>query len=564
MKELKVQDWFDEIDNGLAYRKEFGKEETWRTSEMMFYGEKGNTGGGPNLFLSTGDALLSALGVPRPRIKITARSGKFTEFAPIVEAIDNWLMSELEVVEEVNASQLHAFLWGVGVLKVGYDSLYGYGKDVDPNLTGISMSQFDKKGVRLEVGGGRPGMPWVSAVTGHDIIVPWGVFNVRKSPWIANRIIRHIDAVKADKKYKNTFSLSPTLSASGYVESYHSVHDNHMTQSTSGSLAEHDKVEFVELYEIRDRRTRKMYTIASGHHLFLRNKVDQLQLDGLPFVDFTFIPRARNFWVTSDAWNLRQPQAELDDISLQASAQRRVSVLKGLIDSDSISEEEIEKLLSPELAAVIRVQLNGKSFKEIFQTIGGASAMNQILYADAEYVRKNARELVGFSRNQVGEFQGARTTATEVGEVAKSSGNRMGRRQNVVRSIYKRLFEKINHTIFTFWRRPMVVMVVGEDGAEQWRTFTGEAIAGDYALEVEFSEEVIESISSREQDALGLYSMLINDPLVDQPKLRAMLMNAINNPALRSLFSKRGQNANIPVQVSGVQRSQGLLPVNTK
>ena len=550
MKDLTVQEWFDELDEGLKYRRTFGKEETWRTNEMAFYGEKGNTGGGPNLFLSTGDSLLSALTVPVPMIKASARHERFLRFAPIVEAVDNWLMEEIEVPVAVEESSFHAFLWGTGILKVGFDSLYGYGKDVDPGGLGFSASQYDAKGVhRLETGGSRPGMPWVDACPSHDIIVPWGVKSCRRTPWIAHRIVRHIEAVRADKKYKNTRFLSPTISASGFVESYHKPLDHHETSGVMSKYTNHDKVEFVELYEIRCFDNRKMYTLAAGHDKFLRNKVDSLQLDGLPFVDYSFIPRARNFWVTSDAWHLRQPQAELDDISLQASAQRRVSTLKGIVDTESITEEELEKLLSPEFAAVIRVSANGKSLKDVFQTIGGGNAMNSLLYQDAEYVRRNARELVGFSRNQVGEFQGARTTAREVSTVREASMSRIGRRQNVLRRVYRDVFRKINQMIFTFWRRPMVVQVIGEDGAERWERFTGDEIAGEYSLKVEFSSEAVESISSREQEALGLYQALIQDPMVDQGQLRQMLMRALNSPEIRTLFKGSGNNANLPVQM---------------
>lgn len=548
MKERTVTEWFEEIDEGLKFRQVFGKEETWRTNEQAFYGEKANTGGGPNLFLSTGDALLSALTVPKPMISVTPNQERYAAFAPVVEAIDNQLMNALHVPEVVEDAAIHAFLWGRGIVKVGFDSLYGYGKDVDPEGLGSTRTQYDRSGkFRLE-GGGRPGMPWVSASLPHDVVVPWGTKDLRNCPWISHRIVRHIDSVRADKKYSNTKSLQPTISMSGFVESYHTTLDDHATSGVMSRYENKDKVQFVELWENHDFYTRKVYVTATGSQAFHRRKPDALQLDGLPFVGMSFIPRARNFWVPSDAFQLRQCQAELDDISLQASAQRRVSILKGIVDADALEEEDLARLLSPEMAAVVRVKANGRSLKEIFQTIGGGNAMNAVLYQDAEYVRRNARELVGFSRNQVGEFQGARTTATEVETVGKASDNRMGRRQNIIRRLYLDIFRKINQTIFAFWRRPMVIKVIGESGAESWVRFTGDMLAGDYALSLEFSSEIVQTQNDRGREALQLYQMIGQDPSVNRQALADLIIASFNDSRITALFRKGvPPNANVPV-----------------
>ena len=73
-KDLKVEEWVDELNRGLEYRREYGLEDTWSTNEAMFYNLPGSdTEFGPNIVASTGDALMSNLTVPYPYISLRGR-----------------------------------------------------------------------------------------------------------------------------------------------------------------------------------------------------------------------------------------------------------------------------------------------------------------------------------------------------------------------------------------------------------------------------------------------------------------------------------------------------------
>ncbi|WP_206514878.1 hypothetical protein, partial [Xanthomonas vesicatoria] len=114
--------------------------------------------------------------------------------------MDEELLYSLKIKREVAHSSLSSFLYGVGFLKIGYDSEFGWDEELvvrQPIDFGMTTSQFDRKGRRIEFGSARPGMPWVHSVLPHDIVLPWGSLSVDKSEWIAHRIVRHIEDIKS-------------------------------------------------------------------------------------------------------------------------------------------------------------------------------------------------------------------------------------------------------------------------------------------------------------------------------------------------------------------------------
>jgi len=552
-----VKEWFEEIKEGLRYREVHGRESAWAGLEAAFYEADENKTKGPNLTLSQGDTMVSSVAVPYPRINVIAERPEFIETAKIVEYVDNLLLRRLEIPRAGETSALHAFLFGKGIVKLGYDSEFGY----DPTLTlgeiapDMTLSQFDEKGNRIEFGPVTPGMPWVIICLPHDIIVPWGTTNIDDAPWIAHRVVRHIRDVKRDRKYKNTTNIKATISMSDFVKSYQSVMKPHIT-SHQGA----DNVErfYVEIFEIHDRRTGDLLAIASGHDKFLRETEDEMQVAGLPFVDLSFVPRTRTFWTTPDAYYLKHAQAELLDISIQASNQRRLTTLKALIASDAIEPDEAEKWLSSGVGAmgILKPGVNPREAVAFFHNENNAS-----IYQDDEHVRRNAREVTGQSRNQGGEFeQTGRRTATEASIVDRSAQMRTSRRFNEVRRFYVRIFEKLNQIIFTHWTSERIARIVGEDNAEKWIPFTGPEIEGEYALEVEFSPEDIPGEGQEKFEALDLYQALVSNPAVDPGKLAAFIADAYNDPKLEKLL-----NASIPSGMSSVQGAgRGVRQGNTQ
>lgn len=557
-RQFKPEEWMTEIEQGLDYRRKFGIEGAWGELESIYYNvHPSMANDGPNVIMSTGDAILSSLTVPTPQVIVKAEHMEAVDKAPLVETLDNILLRELSIREEVDTVGLHAFLFGVGILKIGFDSEFGFDPrlDVGGSLKmGFTLTQLsDKSDRRIEHDSGViPGMPWVKAVPPHDIVVPWGTLRLSNTPWIVHRFVRQIDDLKADQKYSNTARITPTLSMEDFVSSYKSTvrlwrattsrrtdkktySRRRFTVSDRGDR----EIQFVEMFEIHDRRTGRILVVSPGYPDFLRNEVNALQIDNhLPFVAMSFTPKSRSFWTTPDAYYLHAAQMEISDLAVQRTKIRRVSVPKFLYDKGIINDEELQKLMSPEVQAGVAIEPGGDIQKAVMQI---KTSPDQLLVLEEEHLRRNVREQIGMSRNQLGEFVGGRKTATEAKIVDRSSILRMSRRGLAIKRLYEETLAVINGIVFEHWTMPRYIEVLGEDNYAMWHQIVGPELRSRYSYEINFTEEA--EVEQEKMEALRLYMMLTQDPSVDPVALRIYLIDRFRDPAFSRIFNAEIQNA---------------------
>lgn len=505
-------EWLEEIDAALDYRESFAKEASWYKLEADYANDpSGDTAIGSNLVHSIGDSLMASLMVPSPEIVVQPERRSAVAKAPILETLDNMLLKKLKLKKRVNAAAMNAFLYGRLILKIGYDSEFGYSPFYDigqgNNLLGMTMTQFDKRGRRIESPNTQPGWPWVRSVLPHDFVVPWGVVELEDAPWVAHRVVRHISAVKADPKYRHARDLRGQLSMEDFVDSYlkvgAKVADSHARRRRQGTYEPSRQPEFVELWEIRDRLEGKIIVVTRDSNEFLRDEADAMQLAcGLPFVSATLNAGPRSFWFTPPAYYLGAIQKEEYDVALQATKQRRISILKFLYRSEAIKKEELQKLLSGDVgaAAAINTTFN---LNEVIAPLQTGNSVDFVL--QSENNRRNAREAIGFSRNQLGEYDSSsRRTAREATFVAQGSQLRVSRQTDAVSDLYVEAIEKLNSVIFEFWRVPREVL-----RDEGWSVFTGPDLKGDYQYDVDLAFKRTVSRAQRKVEALAMMPQML-------------------------------------------------------
>lgn len=561
-RELTVDEWFEEIAQGLEYRRDYGMENKWAELEALASNAHAISSVGPNIIYAMQDDLVSSLNVPNPVVLVSARSSLEVDSAPIVDAVDNDLIQQLNMPFEVDIGTSGAYLWGTSVFKIGYDSEYGWAPELDFNgqqqPMGLSLTQIDRKGRFIEFNEFEPGMPWFKFCAPHDIVVPWGTRDLRSAVWIAHRVCRHHEDCKADSKY-TTRGLKPMMSYKDFVKSYTTVIKPYRigVEDFFRSTTEwENENEYNELWEIHDRRTRKIFVIATGHKQFLRNEPDALQLDGLPFVEMRFTPRTRCFWGTSDAHYLYHAQAELSDIAIQSAKQRRIDTLKFLYNKQQITQEELNKILSSEVGVAAAVN-GGGDIRNVIMSL--PSRGNYQLHEEADFVRSNARETTGFTKTQAGEYAGARTTGFEVQQVQGARQMRMTRRQMIVANTYTEAMRKINAIVFKYWTGPRMIQIVGPEGLPAWQSFIGTQLQGKYNYKITFQDAPFESIEQQQAMAQQAYMMAAQDPSMDVNAARRYLATSQRSPSLRQIINP--QQGGMPGGgAPGQGQGQGRIP----
>ena len=542
MKDKTVSEWIEEIDQALDYRKAYAKEDQWSDIEKAFNNDAdGYAAIGSNLIYSMGDSLISSLIVPDPEIIIKPERSKYVDKAPIIETIDNLLMRKMDIKRQTNVGLVNGYLFGKVILKIGYDSEFSWSPYYDigkgNELMGMSLTQFDKNGRRIETPSTTPGMPWVKVVFPHDFLVPWGTLFLEDAPWAAHRVVRHIDHIKADPKYTNKAGLQPSISMETYMESYmHTGTSKQKHRSSNTYQSTTGKAEFVELWEIRDRYSNEIIVICRDHPKFLRRGPDAIQhACGMPFVDASLVTSARSFWSVPPAYYLSQLQATNFDIAMQEEKQRRLRTLKLAYRKGAFSENELSRVLSGDVGAAIEVD-SSFPIRDIIAPIPTSTPYDSI--AALENIRRDARESIGFSRNQLGEFDASsRRTASESRIVQQGAERRSSKKFMEISDLYLLTMQKVNSLIFEYWHTPREFSV-----DDKWIYTTGAELKGDYQYDITLSTKRSISRAERKLEALSLMSQFAMMPSVDLQKLQQYVTDASGDATFAEIFAPKSAN----------------------
>ncbi|MHA2064918.1 MAG: hypothetical protein ACXABY_11135 [Candidatus Thorarchaeota archaeon] len=538
MAKLTPEEWMTEVDNGLKFRELYGREASWkRLEEDYLNGEDGHTTIGSNLVFSMGDSLQSALHIPDPEINVAPTHPMGVDRAPTIESWDNYLIKKLRLKDESLDSSLHAYLYGRAIWKLGYDSEHGYSPFYDTGTitqpSGMTLTQFDKKGKRLEFGRTSPGLPWCMAVSPHDIVVPWGTKHIDTAPWIAHRKIRLNTAIKADPKYKNKTRLEPQLAMESFVQSYLNTgvaKRKFREYKSTATLNENTRVLYNEIWEICDRSDNTIKVICFDYDRFLRDEIDAVQLVcGMPYISGTFVRHPRFFWSTPLAHYLGRIQKKEYDIELQAEKQRRINNLKFLVKKGLMSRDAMNRLISADVGAV--EECDAPDLTGAIMAFPQGSNLEFSLMSREN--KDDAREAIGLSRNQLGQYDmSSRRTAREATFVQMGAGRRESLRSSVVSGMYLDAMPKLNQITFSFTQRPMYALVDRE-----WIKFKGEELQGDYLFDLSLNTKRNLSRAERKAEAMMTAIQMIQMGANPQAAFEYM-EDAANDPSFERLIPK--------------------------
>lgn len=522
--------WMEEIKGGLDYRKKYSQRDQWDNFRKYYRGQWAEGLVPVNKIFSYGRMLIPKVYFRAPRVTVTPTKPDMMWHAKVVESIDNTLIRETFLKNTLKRSSLDSYLCGVGPIKLGYDSQYGYIPEQAAGDDGATVTQASQKtGERIEYDiGVKPGMPWALRARPEDVVVPWGSEDPNSVPWIAHYVLRPLDDVLQDQKYKKEAkeelkgTRTPALEENKRVE-FRPRHQR-------------DKVtQFAELWEIRDWKSKQMIVLCENQ--VLMSVQDVLQIEGLPWEFITFNPDPEYFWAISDVGILEPQQKELNDTRTQASRHRAIALLKFLYLQGKIDKIELDKFLSgtPGIAVEVKDVDNVQAAIATLQP-----HIPPELYREAQQIIQDMREELGFSQNQEGAFSPYHgKTATETMTVAQSFEDRIDERRDIVGDTIQRIVRKWNQFVFNFWTEKRVVQVTSPQGTPFWVEYTGDQIEGEYFLNIDVESGMPISRPLKYQMGKELMEMYGGDPLIDQTLLRQISLDSysIIDPRVANLLA---------------------------
>jgi hypothetical protein len=195
-------------------------------------------------------------------------------------------------------------------------------------------------------------------------------------------------------------------------------------------------------------------------------------------------------------------QLEINEIRKQMQLHRKLSVIKFLYAKGSLSQSNVDKLLSGN-AIALEVETDGNSVLSKIKDLN--HQIPQDLYLQLNLMEKDIRTMLGANRNQAGDFQGkTHITKAEVDSVSTGSFIRIDERRDAVADLLTEITTDIAKMIFAYWDEPMVFDIIGPNGSKLWVEFTGTQLVGDYDFKIDANEARAISQDSRKQDAMQM------------------------------------------------------------
>jgi len=498
----KVQYWTKLLKEGELYKEKFSSKKMWKDYREYYRGNWSNDIIPVNRIFSHGKALIPRIYFRTPAVTVTATRPEYEWHARVVEFVDNYLIRELNLKKAMKQCILSTYLTGTGVIKLGYDSEFGFiprqavTEDTE-TVTQVGRQTGSKIEYRVNV---KPGMPWAINVLPDDIITPYGYRDFEAFPWIAHKILRPLEDVKEDQKYKNTKDLK-----GGYI--FSSLEDK-------AKIERGEEAKFALLYEIRDVKNRRIIVICENEVLL--DEDDALQIEGLPYEFLIFNEDPEHFWGISDVTMVKAQQLELNEIRTQAHKHRKLSAIKFLVQKGVIKLTELDKLLSSDVGPAVEVETD--AINQAVQVL--QPHIPPDLTTEAQNVLADIRETLGLSRNQLGEATPQHgKTAYETAVVQQAVEMRTDEKRDAAADLLVNIIRKWNQYIFKYWTDERVARIVGPDGREAWIKYTGEELKAEYTIRVDADSGIPVTKDLRQQQALKLFTLLQNHPLINQTQL---------------------------------------------
>lgn len=512
--------WLEQIKAGENYRRVAAYQDNWKRWRHYYRGMWRPDIMPVNLFFALLRSTVPRVYFRNPTVSITP--GKpgllFMAFAQILERTDNKLIRQMRLKNHMKRTIQDAFLFGTGAIKVGFGGQFTPSPSFDPTFDNFGR---DKKGNLTEfLNTTAPNMPWVSRLPPGNLVTPPGLMSFDETPWLATEIIRPLDDVRRDPRLTGTDGIKSFIVEDGM---------------TTHGIRRRRKM--VRLYEVRDWRTNKVFVIApdkEGNKILFEG-FDEFQIVGMPILPLIFNEDDEWAWGLPDSQIIEPYQLEANEIRTQIMKHRRISIAKILARRGSVREDEMAKLVSEDVLPVIQTEGDPRTS---VQTMQAGNIPQDLLIASRE-LSQDMREAVGFSRNQLGEFnsRSGDTTATEANIVQAATEIRINERRDAVADLLIQTMEHVNTVIFNHWTQDDVVDVVGPGGVPVWVQFQGKLLKeGHYHVKIDPDSSLPETRDLREQKAVQLYTLLKENPLIDPIKLTQYLLNELRGTAFDDLM----------------------------
>jgi hypothetical protein len=549
-REALLATWRARLSKAEQYLDYNSRLQQWREIREYYLNKRPLDGVNVNMIFAIGRSMIPQLYFKSPSISARIAPGRPSNAssrikARTVAAIDSMIIRQNYLKGQYKLGILDCYRFNLFILKHGYHSigtefpdkpkgdeplddtvdaqaeklLADAGVNLDSDTSVLKIDDELKKYSYHELI--QKDTPWALRCAPEDFLVPWGTKNIYEAPWCAFRVRRPLDEVKADpiytksvvKKLNSNWRPGPG-SLVGPKSDGATAGDSGGGAVTSPKERGNDESltdEYLMFYEVWDARNGVVmaFTDAGGED-FMRYDTHNMPFR-LPVSIMQFNDDGEDFWGVSDAQVLLPLAKEYNETRSIELDHKKIMLVKILVDKNVVGADQAKLIAEGKIGPVILVDGPPSQATQVLNP-----TMSRELFDISDTLRNDIREIIGYSRNSMGEFETSRRTATEAKIVQQNLMLRGDERRDLMADLISESFRtKINPMIFEFWDQERYVEVTGMGNIP----FVGTSLKEDYEIEIATDSTIPATQQQEREEAVEIFKTFRGDPSINQQVL---------------------------------------------
>lgn len=471
-----------------------------------------------NLAFATVNVIGPSVAVNHPKITVQARQPEDEDRAVILETAINYWWRHFKFQPEIRLAVKDYLVIGHGWLKCGYrfveeevdrpeeevqadfvrqrEEADGYAAEHPEFAAEMPTDDDIMASVEYTTTRVAEDRPFAERVAPRDIFVDPEATHPNNMKWIAQRVVRTLDEVRSDKRYK--------ANVRNKVESDTEVPERWLGRTPKRKYG--DDIKRVTVWEMYDVQAGTMCVFTDGGEDFLVPPRPQPYTFGHPFRMLRNYDVTDRFYPIGDLEALEPLQQELDKTRSQMMNARKRYVPKYLYRKDAFDKRAEGDLASDVPNTMVPV-IGNLPLTDVVQPLE-ISLVPPDFYNQSDIITNDINAVSGVNEYSRGQLPEIRRTATEASIIQDASNARAADKLSQIEGLIGEIAANLVALAQQYLTGEQVVRIMGANGAPIWVPFSRDDIVGEYDFEVEGGSTQPQNETFRRQTTMQMLNTL--------------------------------------------------------
>lgn len=513
------------LNHAKRYRQEKGYDATWHRLLDLYAGKHFPSGMQDedriaiNMAFSTINVIFPALTVNHPKIEVLANKADDEDRAVISEAVINYWWKHYDFRSPFRRAAKDFLTLGHGWIKVGYkfeekdkplqpqekqnqllqlnsqvDSFAGNNPDLAAHLPTQDEIAANAPETKTVIVHDRPTLERISP---FDMFIDPEATCMEDARWIAQRIVRPLEDVQDDKRYKA--KTRSNCKADAVISSDWLSHDQKRKMDSD--------IDRVTVYEFYDLIDETMCVFCEGSSDYLIDPKPMPYSFGHPYEFIANYEVPDEFYPIGDLEMIEAPQQELNKTRSQMMNHRKKYGRKYLYRASALGPEGRQGLESSDDNIAIEVVDDNIPLQDVIIPVP-ITPMSSDLYQYSQIIQGDMDKVSGVNEYARGSTPEMKRTATEAAMIQDGANARSADKLAVVEIAIGAIAMKVLKLAQQYMTSEDAARITGSDGQQFWFHYDFQDIDGEFDFQVEAGSTQPQNETNRRQQAVAMMNSL--------------------------------------------------------